>query len=65
MKKFFVAVLAVMLAVVCSGAWAVEYGGTGYETEGYDEAHAWEISSAATLKKVRDERGEISSSRKI
>ncbi len=56
MKKCFVVLLAVILAgVLCSCAAAVEYGAAGYETEGYDEAHAWEISSAATLEQVRDD----------
>ena len=55
MKKFFVVLLAVMLAGVCSCACAVEYGGTGYQSYGYSESTAWEISSATTLLRVRDD----------
>ena len=55
MKKVFVVVLALALAVVCSSAFALEYGATGYETEGYDEDHAWEISSVSSLVRMRDE----------
>ena len=56
MRKFFALITAAVFVVaLASGAFAVEYGGTGYETEGYDEDHAWEISSAATLVKVRDD----------
>ena len=56
MRKFFAVMTALFVVLAsASGAFAVEYGATGYETEGYDEEHAWEISSAATLVKVRDD----------
>ena len=56
MRKLFVLLLACMLvAVSAGGAFAVVYGEAGYELEGYDEDSAWEIDSASTLAKVRDD----------
>ncbi|MBQ3458623.1 MAG: hypothetical protein IJG30_06670, partial [Synergistaceae bacterium] len=55
MKKRLILFLAVCLLSVCSNAWAVVYGRAGYENEGYSEATAWEIDSAAVLAKFRDD----------
>ena len=53
LKKLAAALLITILAA--SSAFAVVYGQAGYETEGYDEASAWEINNADTLIKVRDD----------
>ena len=65
-KKFFAGVLACVLVFILNlNAFAVEYGAAGYEDQGYSEATAWEISSAETLVKVRDDynNGKIQSAR--
>ncbi len=54
--KFFSLLLSCLLiAFTASGAWAVVYGQSGYELQGYDESTAWEINSAAVLAKIRDD----------
>ncbi len=55
-RKFAVIVWAVMLLLLVQGAaFAIVYGKAGYESQGYSEATAWEIDSAAVLAKVRDD----------
>lgn len=55
-RKFAGIVWSVMLLLLTqSEAFAVVYGKGGYENEGYSEATAWEIDSAATLTKLRDD----------
>ena len=41
--------------VVASGSSSIIYGEAGYEAHGQSENDAWEINSAATLVKVRDD----------
>lgn len=56
MKKFLVLALScIIILETAYTASAIIYGTAGYESEGYNEAHAWEIDSAATLAKVRDD----------
>ena len=58
-RKFAGIVWVVMLLLLTqSTAFAVVYGKTGYTSQGYSEATAWEIDSAATLEKVRDDVNE-------
>ena len=56
MKKYLCIIMAAMAVLaMATGAFAVVYGKAGYENQGYSEATAWEIDSAAVLAKVRDD----------
>lgn len=55
-KSLNVALISLFLVIFLSGnAFAIVYGQSGYENYGYSESTAWEINSAATLAKVRDD----------
>ena len=63
MKKYLcIALAAVIMLSMFGSAYAVVYGQSGYESQGYSESTAWEINSAAVLAKVRDD---INSSKTI
>ena len=56
MKKYLRIFMAMaVVLVMCQSAFAVVYGQTDYEKQGYSESTAWEINSAAVLAKVRDD----------
>ena len=61
-KYLCIALAAVIMLSVSGAAYAVVYGQSGYENQGYSESTAWEINSAAVLEKVRDD---INSSKTI
>ena len=56
MKKYLCIVMAAAAVMaMATGAFAVVYGKSGYESYGYSASTAWEINSAAVLAKVRDD----------
>lgn len=54
-KALFLILFCLLITFTSSQALAVIYGRGDYETQGYNEATAWEINSAATLAKYRDD----------
>ena len=68
MKRFLSAILILSLLFVfasATGAFAVVYGKSGYESHGDFEDDPWEIDSAATLVKFRDDFNQILRSDKL